>query len=137
MLDRKKNLYLKDTVKKGRGVFCTTAIKKGEYLEVTPAIVFNEQAGNHIDKTVLENYVFMVGDISQKLRDKYKIKKGTDATCVVMGIASFCNDATKPNAEILWQEDDTTLYYILHATHDIPKDTEICTTYGERWFEDR
>ena len=34
ILKRKPGLYLKDTGTKGRGVFCTTAIKKGEELTI-------------------------------------------------------------------------------------------------------
>lgn len=51
-LDRKDGLYLKHTEAKGRGVFCATAIRKGELLETTPAIVLNTRATHHVDKTI-------------------------------------------------------------------------------------
>lgn len=129
-LDRKAGLYLKDTATKGRGVFCKTDIAKGEVLEVTPALILDGRSVDHADKTILGNYTFRIGNA--------KSVKNPAASCsVVMGIQSFCNHDEKPNAEIVWEEIDGSVYYILHATRRIPKDTEICTTYGKGWFKDR
>lgn len=137
-LDRKKGLYLKDTrTAKGRGVFCVTKIPKGEVLEVTPALILNDSETAHADKTLLLNYTFMPGKLSKKLREKVGLKSHDNASSVVMGILSFCNHSEEPNAEILWQEENGTLYYILQATRAIPKDTEICTSYGGGWFDER
>jgi SET domain-containing protein len=137
-LERKSNIYLKDTgTVKGRGVFCTTAIKKGEDIEITPALVLNESANQQVTDTILGNYVFTVGNVSKKIRERKKIKNVKQASCVIMGIASFCNHDEKPNAEILWEEQSGSLYYILRATRNIPADTEIVTSYGEGWFEER
>ena|SRR5690606_10261123 len=137
-LDRKNNLYLQDTgTEKGRGVFCTTAIKAGEDIEVTPALILNEAANEHANKTILSNYVFVVGNISKKLRQKSAIKNVKETSCVIMGIASFCNHDENPNAEILWEEREGSLYYILRATRDIPANTEIVTSYGDDWFDER
>lgn len=136
-LDRKKGLYLDDAGIKGRGVFCRSAIRAKEVLEVTPAIVLNEAATRHADKTILQNYTFMVGQVSRTQRRVARLKDTENASCVVMGIMAFCNHSEEPNAEILWEEKDGTLYYILQATRPIPKHTEICTSYGEDWFGDR
>lgn len=137
-LDRRKGLYLKRVPRKGRGVFCRTAIRKGETLEVTPAVVLNDRATTHADKTMLQNYTFVVGDISAQQRKRAGMKKKSEeASSVVFGILTFCNHDEEPNAEILWEEHGDTLYYILKATRDIPKNTEICTTYGPGWFADR
>jgi len=136
-LDRKKNLYLKDTKQKGRGLFCKDPIKAGEILETTPAIIMNDDATNTIEDTILSNYVFKIGNISSKKRLQTGVKKIGDASCVVMGIASYCNHSEKPNAEILWDEENGTLYYMLRAIRKIPPNTEICTSYGDDWFDDR
>jgi SET domain-containing protein len=136
-LERKAGLYLKDTLDKGRGVFCTTDIKKGETLEITPALILNEKATDRINKTLLLNYVFSIGKISKHLLKKKTIRNTAGASCIVMGIGSFCNHSEKPNAEIVWEEENKTLYYSLQATKAIPKGTEICTSYGDIWFDDR
>lgn len=136
-LDRKKGLYLKHVGIKGRGVFCRTAIRKGEVLEMTPAIVLNEKATDIVDKTILLNYTFIIGNISKRQQRAHGIKKYADASCMIMGLMSFCNHDDKPNAEILWEEIDGTVYYVLEAIRAIPPNTEICTVYGKHWFEDR
>lgn len=137
-LDRKKGLYLKDTgTEKGRGVFCTSPIKAGEELEVTAAVVLDDGDTKTADKTLLKNYTFVIGKVSARLRQRMKIKSSQNASSVVMGILSFCNHDKKPNAEILWEEHAGTVYYTLRATRNIPKNTEICTTYGAQWFNQR
>lgn len=136
-LDRKPNLYLKDTAAKGYGVFCTTDIKAGEELERTPAIILNDKDNDLVSETFLYNYVFKLGAVSKKLRQDVNVKKLDDASCVVMGIASYCNHDEKPNAEVVWDEVDDMLYYLLMAIKDIPKNTEICTSYGKDWFKNR
>lgn len=136
-LNRKKSLYLKEVSGKGRGVFCTGNIRKGEMLEISPAVLLNEAATNHVDKTILANYTFMTGSIPKSLRERAKIKNTGKTSAVIMGLASFCNHDERPNAEILWEEKDGTLYYTLQATRRIPKNTEICTSYGNGWFDGR
>ncbi len=136
-LDRKKNLYLKETRARGRGLFCTSKIRKGEELEATPAIILTEDMTKNVDKTILGNYVFKVGDISKKLQKRVGIKTLEKTSCVIMGITSFCNHDENPNAVVVWEQRGGTLYHVLQATNDIPKDTEICTSYGENWFNGR
>ena len=137
LLDRRPNLYLKDTETKGRGLFCLDDIVTGEELEVTPALILNEKDNRQTDKTLLLNYVFTTGDISKEMQKKSRIKKLEDTSCVIMGIASYCNHDESPNAEVIWEETDGTLYYTLRATADIPANTEICTSYGDTWFDAR
>lgn len=137
ILNRKSGLYLKDTGAKGRGVFCTTAIKKGEQLEVTPALLMGDAATDHIDKTLLMNYAFSTGKISADARKLAQLKKSEYSCAIVMGIQSFCNHSESPNAEISWEEEDGSVYYVLEATKAIPAHTEICTSYGDDWLKDR
>jgi SET domain-containing protein len=136
-LARKEGLYLKDTGVKGRGLFCLYPISAGEILEVTPALILNRAATAHVDKTLLANYTFTTGKISKRMREKARLGNASQASSVVMGIVSFCNHCEHPNAEVLWEENAGTLYYSLRATRKIPKNTEICTTYGPEWFSTR
>ena len=136
-LDRKPGLYLQHTATKGRGLFCTSDIKAGERLEVTPAIIMNDKESPDIEDTILADYVFKIGKMSKWLRKHAGVKKIDDVNCVVMGITSYCNHDENPNAEVLWDEENGSLLYILEATRFIPKHTEICTSYGDEWFADR
>jgi hypothetical protein len=137
IMKRRQGLYLGPAGHKGRGVFCTGSIRAGEVLEVTPAIILNEAATRHVDHTLLVNYTFEIGKLSKPLRDRVRVKKTHLCSSVVMGVAAFCNHSEEPNADINWEEQKGTLYYILKATRRIPRNTEICTTYGDGWFDDR
>lgn len=137
LLHRKEGLYLRHTEKKGRGLFCMYPIKAGEELEVTPAIILNEVATNHTEPTILRDYVFKIGDVSQDMLNESNVQNPDETSCVVMGIASYCNDDVHYNAEVVYEEFDGTLYYTLQAVKDIPAHTEICTSYGDSWFGDR
>lgn len=136
-LFRHPRLYICDAGHKGRGVFCADNLRKGVTLEIAPGIVLNEQATQHVDKTILENYTFVTGKISQGLKKRKSIKNTDDCSTVIMGIASFCNHTDDVNAEILWEEQNGTVYYTLRTTRPIAKNTEICTSYGDGWFESR
>lgn len=136
-LDRKKGLYLKQTAAKGRGVFCLGDIEEGEIIEISPAIVLNEAATAHADKTILYDYKFKVGALSNAQRAIFDVKDPKKSCCIVMGLMAFCNHDENPNVEIYWEEDEGTAYHFLEATRDIPKNTEICTHYGRGWFTQR
>lgn len=136
-LARKEGLYLKDTGHKGRGVFCMSDIRAGEVLEVTPTIILNEAATNRVDNTILANYTFQLGAVSKAHRKRLHIKNIKKCSGVIMGIISYFNHSEDPNAEVQWEEHNGTLYHLVKALRRIPKNTEICTTYGAGWFDDR
>ena len=138
-LNRKPDLYIKYAGKKGRGVFCATDIRKGEILEVTPALILDSKETDFVDKTALLNYTFSVDKISKAALKQAGIKSNKGTSAVVMGMTSFCNHGTpeEQNADVSWQEDSGTVYYVLTAIKKIPRNTEICTSYGEGWFEER
>lgn len=136
-LDRTKGLYIKETAAKGRGVFCTRDIDEGEIIEVSPAIVLDERATAHAEKTILNDYKFKLGDLSSGLRAHFGVKDPKKGSCIVMGLMAFCNHDENPNADIYWEEDEGTIYHVLETTRRIPKNTEICTNYGRGWFTKR
>lgn len=137
ILVRNNDLYLSPSEGRGRGVFCRKDIRKGEALEVTPGLLLGTAATAHAEKTRLKDYVFATGRVSKKIAAQEKIKDMTDSSCVVMGIASFCNHSDSPNAEVQWEEKPDGIYFTLRSLKNIPKNTEICTSYGPNWFEDR
>jgi SET domain len=125
-LERKKGLYLKITPEKFRGVFCKTRIKKGEEIESTPTIVLNEKETAHMEATIMRDYVFTLDKLSKPMLARSQVKNYKHGSTIIMGVATYCNHDKKPNAQLLWEERDGTLYHTLVALRDIPKDTEIC-----------
>lgn len=136
-LDRRKGLYLKQTDSKGRGVFCVSDIEEGEIVEISPAILLDESGTAHAEKTILHDYKFRIGALSDRQRALFQIETPNKSSCIVMGVMAFCNHDENPNADIYWEEDEGTAYHFLEATRRIPKNTEICTNYGRGWFTKR
>jgi hypothetical protein len=90
-----------------------------------------------VDETLLANYTFSVGKLTKATRAYAHMKDNTDSSAVVMGMGAFCNHSEDNNAEVVWEELDGTVYYTFRALRKIPKGTEICTSYGDGWFDDR
>ena len=127
MMYRKSGLYIKQSGKKGRGIFCSEIIAAGEVIEITPAICFSAAEAVHIDKTELYNYYFSAESVP--------ISMESGAGCLALGLLSLCNHADLPNAEIDKTIDDKTAIFTLKALSVIPPDTEISISYGQLWFE--
>lgn len=135
-LNRKPGLYLKKAGHKGFGLFCEQDIAADEELEITPALVLKDDDSLQASETILNDYVFRIGDVSAALRKRIGIEDHDAASAVVMGIASYCNhDDDAPNAEVIWEEHGGALYYTLRATKNITAGVEICTSYGAGWFD--
>ena len=125
-------------VTKGRGVFCIRLIsKRARYSKLRRRSFSMKRPQNTSIIPSLANYIFKIGGISKALRKHHHIKQIKDCSGVIMGLISFCNHSDDPNAEVEWEEHNGTLYHQVRALRLIPKNTEICTTYGGGWFEDR
>lgn len=133
---RRNGLYFKNVPSKGRGVFCTEDIKEGDIIEVTPLLVFNEADAVHIYRTLLKDYAFSASGmpVPPAPLEQPQRQGQSKATCVSMGMTSFCNHLVDPNADKIWMGDDLALYSALKAIKDIPAGTEICINYGIAWF---
>jgi SET domain-containing protein len=133
MLFRKNSLYLRSLPGKGRGLFCTEDIQAGEMLEVAPLLVLGEIDSARIASTLLHDYVFSSKDLSQDMRARHGISNPARARCLALGIASLCNHSRDPNAATETGEAEGCAYFALKALRDIPRETEICITYGSLW----
>jgi len=77
-------IYIKQSLKGGRGVFTRDAIDKNTVIEVAPVLVLPEKERKWIDKSVLYNYYFLWG---------YDDKQ----TAICLGYGSVYNHSYKPN----------------------------------------
>ena len=137
VLDRRKNLYLNTVIDKGLGVFCYGDIKAGEVLEVTPVKLFNEADTAQLAKTVLMDYCFSAAILPPSHLARFGIRAPEQASALIMGMASYCNHLSVPNAKTEFQTEGLTTLCTLMALKDIPKDTEISISYGIAWFGSR
>ncbi|ASS68666.1 MULTISPECIES: SET domain-containing protein [Paenibacillus] len=66
-----------------RGVFATQDIKKGELIHVAPVIPYPNEDHEHIEKTILDDYVY---------------NYGANHTAILLGFGSLFNHSYTPNA---------------------------------------
>jgi uncharacterized protein len=77
-------VYIKESGKKGKGIFTRDAIKKNTVIEVAPVLVLPEKERKWIDKSVLYDYYFLWGDDSKQ-------------TAICLGYGSLYNHSYSPN----------------------------------------
>ncbi len=124
-----KQLYLKSIKGKGRGVFSTSNIPKGEVIEVCPVIIIPTKEFSELSLTVLMDYSFY-------------FNKGENTLSLTMGFGSMYNHKQYPNAVYLLDREQKQMTFTAHE--DIKAHTEICINYGgdyaidyDKWFKDR
>lgn len=136
-LVRKEGLFVKDLPNKGRGLFCKQDIKEGEIIEVTPSYIFDhEKCGDFLNDSNLSDYIFHASrEVSKSLK---AIEKYSDNLSILpLGISLMCNHSPHPNAIYRQIVTRYTIYFELKAKLGIPKNTEICISYGNNWFTKR
>jgi SET domain-containing protein len=120
-------IRLGPTAKKGRGVFATAPIARGELIEASPVIVIPAEQWPHVEPTVLSLYIFNFGP------------EGEHAA-IALGYGSLYNHSYSPNAEYIKYWEDRLIRFT--ALRHIEVDEEITVNYngspGDRseiWFE--
>ena len=112
------DLYINATGSKGRGVFTRKAIANNIVLEISPVIVMSKADREHLDKTLLHDYIFEWG----KLKDK---------CCMALGLVSMYNHNYKSNCEY-FMDFDKDLIAIKTVRH-IKKGEELTINYNGDW----
>jgi hypothetical protein len=124
-----RQLFIRETPAKGRGVFCNRLIKKEECIEVCPLLLLPAGDSDRLINTCLHDYLF-----------DFDMAEGTLA--LVFGFGSLYNHATRSNASYILDREYQVMRY--YALEDIPPGREICINYagasgGEsrEWFTSR
>ena len=112
---------------KGRGVFATAPIAKGEIIEVSPVILIPAEQWHHVEPTVLALYIFNFGP------------EGEHAA-IALGYGSLYNHSYTPNAEYRKDWEERLIHFRPFGTS--PKTKRSPSNYngspGDRseiWFE--
>jgi hypothetical protein len=120
-------LYVASVGGKGRGVFCTAPLARGQLVEVCPVILLPRREDGAIKRTTLHDYYFEFSGAH---------------FCVALGLGSLYNHGFTPNAVYESHAASRTLRF--YARRAIPADTEITVNYlgdpeakGELWFKPR
>lgn len=118
-------LFILNTKKKGRGVFTSIAIQKGDMIEICPLIIIPPKEVEAIHQTVLHDYYFLW-------------EEPVDSACIALGFGSLYNHNPINNAEVFMDLETNEIEF--RACKSISAGTEICIDYnaGSKhtvWFE--
>jgi SET domain-containing protein len=97
----------------GRGVFAANKVKRGEKIEICPAVVFPRKDYLSFKKTSLRDYYFMWGKV---------------AIAICLGYGSLYNHSYKPNATYRKDIKRRTIEFV--AIKAIGKGEEITVNYN-------
>lgn len=107
---RKPYLYLAATTNNGRGVFTNKKIPANTVIEIAPVIVMEQKDREHLDKTLLHDYIFEWGPNSDKC-------------CMALGWIPMYNHCYQSNCEYFMDFDAATIFIktvgIIKATQEL------------------
>lgn len=93
------SLYIKPVHGKGRGVFSTTKIKKGEIIEICPVVTLPPREVPHLVNTDLDRYYYEWG-------------KNFKAAALPLGFGALYNHSHAPNAFYKRNAKKKIIYYV-------------------------
>lgn len=114
----KPYLYVDQTRGRGRGVFTIERIPAGTVIEIAPVIVMEQSDRQHLDKTLLHDYIFEWG----------KQKK---QCCMALGLIPMYNHDYKSNCEYFMDFEDNTI--MVKTVRVIERGEELTINYNGDW----
>jgi len=114
----KPYLYVDQTAGRGRGVFTIERIPAGTVIEIAPVIVMELSDREHLDKTLLHDYIFEWG----------KHKK---QCCMALGLIPMYNHDYKSNCEYFMDFEDSTI--MVKTVRMIERGEELTINYNGDW----
>jgi SET domain-containing protein len=111
----KPYLFIEKTPQMGKGVFTRERIPANTTIEISPVIVMEKADREHLDKTLLHDYIFLWG----KLQDK---------CCMALGFIPMYNHSYKSNCEYFMDFEDDTI--MIETVRVIEKGEELTINYN-------
>jgi len=110
------NLFVSNAGHKGRGVFTSKILKKGDLIEICPVIELSYKEHQGLLGHILENYAFV-----------WNTRKKNVA--ILLGFGSLYNHSSKPNADYIKRIADGVM--VFKALKTIKAGEEITIDYGD------
>jgi uncharacterized protein len=114
-------LYVSISSNKGRGVFTSALIRAATIIEISPVIVMKKEDREHLDKTLLHDYIFEWG-----------VKK--DQCCMALGLVPVYNHSYESNCEYFMNYEEETM--MVKTVRDILPGEELTVNYNGDWNDD-
>jgi len=112
----KSFLEVRETPRKGRGVYTLKRFKRYEVVEICPVVLLSADESKLCEETILDNYLYQW--------------KNTRDGALVLGYGSIYNHSYNPNA--FYKRDFKTQAIIYKALRKINKGEEILINYNGR-----
>jgi len=114
----KPYLFVDDTGGKGRGVFTHERIPANTVVEIAPVIVMPHADREHLDKTLLHDYIFEWG-------------KEKDKCAMALGLIPIYNHSYKSNCEYFMDFEDSSI--MVKTVRVIENGEELTINYNGDW----
>ncbi len=111
-------LFIDVTPNKGRGIFTNKQLEAGIVIEVAPVIVMTKTDREHLDKTLLHDYIFEWGTLKDKC-------------CMALGLVPIYNHSFTSNCEYFMDFDKEIIS--IKTVRPIKKGDEITINYNGDW----
>lgn len=122
MVMLKDYLRVEHTENKGRGVFTTEAIEVDTVIEIAPVIVMSKADRQHLDKTLLHDYIFEWG------ADK-------DQCCMALGLIPMYNHSYSSNSDYYMDFEEQMM--VVKTVRKIEAGEEITINYNGDWDNEK
>jgi SET domain-containing protein len=121
----KPYLFVDESKEKGRGVFTRERIPANTVVELAPVIVMESKDREHLDKTLLHDYIFEWG----KEKD---LPNGQAGKCAMaLGLIPIYNHSYKSNCEYFMDFEDNSI--MVKTVRVIENGEELTINYNGDW----
>ncbi len=114
----KPYLFIDTISEKGRGIFTHERIPANTVIEIAPVIVMEISDREHLDKTLLHDYIFEWG-------------KQKDKCCMALGLIPIYNHSYKSNCEYFMDFEDSSI--LVKTVRVIENGEELTINYNGDW----
>lgn len=132
-------LFIMESEGKGRGVFTSGPISKGDFIESAPVIILKAEDREIIHNTKLHDYYFLWDNEPLIITDDPEKKKNYSCA-LALGYGSLYNHSKTPTASYTLVYNENCIEFI--ALRDIDPGEEITIDYNDEeseefplWFE--
>ena len=115
-------LEVEDAAEKGRGVYTRESIPADTIVEIAPVIVMQKADREHLDKTLLHDYIFEWG-------------KEKDKCAMALGLIPIYNHSYSSNCEYYMDFDDDLM--MIKTVRDIEEGEELTINYNGDWNDEK
>lgn len=116
------SIYIGLTTEKGRGVFTNEPIAAETIIELSPVIVMPLSDREHLDKTLLHDYIFEWG-------------AHNESCCMALGFIPIYNHSYQSNCEYFMDYEEEVVF--IKTVRSITPGEELTINYNGDWNDDK